>query len=48
MWAGLGLLAMVSGDDLIRFFYVETEQAYFLSMSGKFILKKIMRLEKFM
>jgi hypothetical protein len=35
VWAGLGLLAMVSGDDLIRFFYVESEQAYFLSMAGK-------------
>jgi hypothetical protein len=39
---------MVSGDDLIRFFYVETEQAYFLSMSGIRKLKKIMRLERYM
>jgi intraflagellar transport protein 140 len=32
-WAGEGLVAIVSGDDLVRLFYLDTDQSYFLSMS---------------
>jgi hypothetical protein len=32
-WAGEGLIAIISGDDIVRFFYLETDQAYFLSIS---------------
>ena len=33
VWAGQGLLAFVSGDDLVRFYYLDTDQSYFLSLS---------------
>lgn len=33
VWAGQGLLAFVSGDDLVRFYYLETDQSYFLTLS---------------
>lgn len=33
-WAGEGLIAIVSGDDLVRFFYLETDQSYFVSMAA--------------
>jgi len=29
----MGLLAFVSGDDLVRFYYLDTDQSYFLSLS---------------
>ena len=32
-WASEGLIAIVSGDDLVRFFYLDTDQSYFLSMN---------------
>jgi intraflagellar transport protein 140 len=31
-WAGDGLIAIVSGDDNVRLFYLETDQSYFLTM----------------
>jgi intraflagellar transport protein 140 len=33
-WAGEGLIAIVSGDDFVRLFYLETDQSYFISMTG--------------
>lgn len=33
IWAGEGLIALVSGDDLVRLFYLDTDQSYFLSIS---------------
>ena len=32
-WASQGLIAMVTHDDLVRFYYIETDQSYFLSMN---------------
>ena len=32
-WASEGLIAIVSGDDMVRFFYLDTDQSYFLSMN---------------
>jgi len=32
-WAGEGLIAIVSGDDNVRLFYLDTDQSYFLTMS---------------
>jgi hypothetical protein len=32
-WAGEGLIAIITGDDIVRFFYVDTDQFYFLSIS---------------
>lgn len=31
-WAGEGLIAIVSGDDNVRLFYLDTDQSYFLTM----------------
>jgi WD40 repeat protein len=33
-WAGEGLIALVAGDDLVRFFYLENDQSYFISLSS--------------
>ena len=33
-WAGEGLIALVSGDDNVRLFYLDTDQSYFLTMSA--------------
>jgi hypothetical protein len=43
VWAGEGLIAIIAGDDIVRFFYIETDQAYFLSISdhenGRYIIE---------
>ena len=33
-WAGEGLIALVTGDDFVRFFFLETDQSYFVTMTG--------------
>ncbi len=32
-WASEGLIAIVSGDDIVRFFYLDTDQSYMISIS---------------
>ena len=32
-WASEGLIAIVSGDDLVRFFYLDTDQSYIISLN---------------
>ena len=32
-WASEGLIAIVSGDDLVRFFYLDTDQSYIISIN---------------
>lgn len=36
-WASEGLIAIVSGDDMIRFFYIDTDQSYMLSINDHHI-----------
>jgi hypothetical protein len=40
-WAGEGLISIITGDDIVRFFYLDTDQSYFLSISdheiGKYV-----------
>ena len=32
-WASEGLIAIVSGDDIVRFFYLDTDQSYMISIN---------------
>lgn len=32
-WASEGLIGIVSGDDMVRFFFLDTDQSYFLSLT---------------
>ena len=32
-WAGEGLIAIISGDDIVRFFYLDTDQYYMISIT---------------
>ena len=32
-WASEGLIAMVSGDEMVRFFYLDTDQSYMISIN---------------
>ena len=32
-WASEGLIAIVSGDDIVRFFYIDTDQSYMISIN---------------
>ena len=32
-WASEGLIAIVSGDDFVRFFYLDTDQSYMISLN---------------